>query len=260
MLLAIDIGNTNITCGVFGGGKRVSARPKTFWRIETDRKRKSGHYRRLFSRAFKRQGVKPAGLSAIYVCSVVPGLDGAIAPALKGLTGIRPVFVGKDVSPPIRIKVDKPGEVGADRVVNAVAALRLHKPPLIVVDLGTASTFDYISKDGSYRGGVIAPGIGISAEALFEKTAKLPRIKPGRAERVIGTDTVSAMKSGLYWGFVSLVDGVIEKMKGEIKGNPAVIATGGFSSLVKGASRFIATTDEFLTLKGLNFIYEGERR
>lgn len=253
MLLALDIGNTNITAGVFKGDSL-----KCFRRIKTGRTKTPDEYRRLFLKALKKDGLRASDIDATIVCSVVPRIDRAVASALRGLTKTRPLFVGRDIKPGIRVSTDNPAEVGADRIVNAVAATRLHRPPLIIVDLGTASTFDYIAGDGSYRGGAIAPGIGISAEALFEKTAKLPRIRIRRPQRVIGRDTVSAMESGLYWGSLGLIDGVIERMKREIKGKPAVIATGGFSALIKGRSRFIDEYDEFLTLKGLKFIYEGE--
>lgn len=251
MLLAIDIGNSNIVIGLCGPGGI-----QNHWRINTDRNRTADEYGLTL-----RGLLEPAGAGKIdggIVCSVVPALNGAFREAVEGCCGVRPLFVGDPgVKVGIKIAVDNPSEVGADRIVNAVEAHNRFKSSVIVVDFGTATTFDYVTGEGEYAGGVIAPGIGISAEALFQKTSMLPRVEAARPRGVIGKNTVEAMRSGFFWGFSGLVDGVIDRMMAEARTSPAIIATGGLATAVSGGSRHIKEIDEFLTIKGLIKIHEG---
>lgn len=257
MLLAVDIGNTNITIGVFEDVEGGAL--KAHFRVNTDKKKTSDEYGSLMAGLFSASGLKAAPGGAI-ICSVVPSIDAAFNEALARYFSLRPIVVGTEgVKTGMPVLTDNPLEVGADRIVNAVAAFSIHKCALIVVDFGTAVTFDYVTGKGEYAGGVIAPGINISAEALFEKTAKLPRIEVRKPDRVIGKNTVESMTSGVYWGFVGLVDGIIARMKYEAGPGARVIATGGLAPLVAGTSRFVKEYDEFLTLKGLKIIYEGNR-
>jgi len=253
MLLAIDIGNTNIVIGVFDGGALGS-----HWRLATDTALTASDYaERLKSLAASAAPSVEAITDAI-IASVVPPLDMVFKDAVSEAFGVEPLVVGHGVLPRMPVLTDDPSEVGADRVVNAVAAFDAFKTSLIVVDFGTAVTFDYVTAEGEYAGGVIAPGIAISAEALHEKTAKLPMVATGRISSVIGRNTVDSMRSGIYWGFIGLVDGIIERMINEVGGAPKIIATGGLAPLIIGNSVYITETDEFLTLKGLHIIYEGK--
>ncbi len=248
MLLTIDIGNTNISLGVFEGEELVR-----HWKISSFQ-RPDGEYGAAIKGLFSSSGLDMRGVKGSVICSVVPRLDGVFRKALEGFS---PRIVGADIDAGIPVLVDNPSEVGADRLVNAVAGYNRHGRALIIVDLGTAITFDYVTMKGEYAGGVIAPGIGISSEALFEKTARLPKVGAQRPARVVGTHTADCIRSGLFWGFVGLIDGIIERMLGEVGGDPLVIATGGDAALFAGESRFIKETDEFLTLRGLRIIHEG---
>ncbi|MBI5641931.1 MAG: type III pantothenate kinase [Deltaproteobacteria bacterium] len=252
MLLAIDIGNTNIVLGLFEGDGL-----KAHWRVSADKKRTHDEYGALLISLITR--VSRGAISGSIICSVVPELTPVIKSALKKHLGLEGLIAGEDIPFPIPVLTDNPREVGADRIVNVVAAYREHKTSLIVVDFGTAVTFDYVTTKGEYGGGVIAPGVAISAGALFEKTAKLPKVDVIKPASVIGKNTVSAMQSGIYWGFIGLVDGIIERMMAELKDTPEIAATGGLAPLVAGQSKYVASSDEFLTLKGLKIIYEGKR-
>lgn len=256
MLLAIDIGNTNIVVGVFRGEELVK-----HWRVSTLRQQTADEYGIILLNLFSSYGIKPAEVKGAIVSSVVPSLNKPFKDALLGYFGVTPLIVGEEgVDPLIKVLTDNPSEVGADRIVNAVAAYREYKRPLIVVDFGTAVTFDYINEKGDYSGGVIAPGISISVEALFTKTAKLPRVEVKRPERMVGKNTVESMQAGIFYGFISLVDGIIERMIAEVGTSPKVIATGGLAQIAVGSARYITETDEFLTLKGLMLIYEGNSK
>jgi len=255
LLLAIDIGNTNIAMGAFDGDELAGR-----WSVPSAACSSPDGFATVLRTLFSPAGIEISSLEGCIICSVVPALNGVVRAALGGLIAEPVRIVGDDVEAGVKALVEKPSEVGSDRLVNIVAGFDRYKEALIIVDLGTAATFDVVTPKGEYAGGVIAPGIGISAEALFKKTALLPRVEPERPERVIGTNTVNSIRSGLYWGFVGLVDGIIERMIGELGYAPLVIATGGAASLVTGSSRFVKQCDENLTLKGLRIIYERNTR
>ena len=253
MLLAIDIGNTNIAFGVF----RHDAL-KGNWRLSTEGRKTADEYGALLLSLMGHSGITRHDLKGAIIASVVPQLTPVFKEALSRYFNIEALVVTNE-NCGIPVLTDNPAEVGADRLVNAVAAYSERKKSLIVVDFGTAVTFDYVSEAGEYAGGIIAPGIGISSEALFKKTAKLPRVEPSRPARLIGRNTVESISSGVFYGFISLVDGIIERMMAEAGTGPEVVATGGLAPIVIGESKYVTVADEFLTLKGLRIIYDGKR-
>lgn len=252
MLLALDIGNTNIVAGVFEGDSL-----KAHWRLSSDAGRTSDEYGLTLLGLLAAAGIGKKDIHGAIIASVVPRLTGALTGAVFDYLGCTARVVTHQ-SCLIPVLTDDPSEVGADRLVNAVAAYSVHRRALIVVDFGTAVTFDHVTGKGEYAGGIIAPGIGISSEALFSRTARLPLISPGRPEVLIGKNTADSMRSGLFYGFVGLVDGIIERMITQAGGSPAIVATGGLAPLILGESKHITGSDEFLTLKGLKIIYEGK--
>jgi len=253
-LLAIDIGNTNIVLGLYEG-KRLAAQ----WRIATDHARMPDEYAVLLFDLFARSGQDPDSVQGIVLASVVPPLTGTFVEVSERYFGQRPLVVDAGVRTGVRIRYDSPRDVGADRVVNAVAAFRIYGGPACVVDFGTATTFDAISAEGDYLGGAIAPGLRMAAEALFARTAKLPRIDIARPPRAIGTNTVHAMQSGLLFGYVGLVEGMVARFREELGPDMRVIATGGLAPLIAAETDVIEVVDQELTLKGLRMIWEMNR-
>ena len=251
MLLVIDVGNSNTVLGVYEGEKLLH-----HWRVWTDRQKTSDEYGVLLRNLYDASRFSPRDIKAIIVASVVPPLTPILIDLCDRYFGMTPMVVGPGIKTGISIKMDNPKEVGADRIVNAVAAYAKHKKASIVVDFGTATTFDYVSAEGDYMGGVIAPGVNISAEALFRQASKLPRIEIVKPATVIGKNTVAAMQSGLFYGYVALVDGIIGRIRKELRINPCVIATGGLSREISAESSEIHEIDENLTLEGLRIIYE----
>lgn len=254
MLLVVDVGNTNIVLGVYKGEDLV-----VHWRIATKRDQTADEYGILIQDLFKYTDVDPKSLKAAIISSVVPPVTPILEEMLENYFSLHALQVGPGTKTGVPVLYDNPKEVGADRIVNAVAAYKKYGGPAVVVDFGTATTFDVISSKGEYLGGVIVPGIGISTEALFERAAKLPRIEIAKPKNVIGRDTVSSMQSGIYYGYVSLVDGIIDKIEEELDQEARVIATGGLASLIAKESKKIKEVDPWLTLEGLRLIYERNR-
>lgn len=251
MLLAIDVGNTNTVLGAFDG---TTLRQQ--WRVETSQSRTYDEWGILVRQLFAAVDLDPARVKAIAISSVVPPLGFALEQMAQRYFGVKPLFVGPGVKTGLPILYDNPREVGADRVVNAVAAFHRWKRGLIVVDFGTATTFDAVSARGEYLGGAIAPGISISMEALFLHASKLPRVEFARPPHVVGKNTVASMQSGLVFGYVGLVDGICERMQAELPFPALVVATGGLAPLLAGLSKAITEVDERLTLDGLRLIHE----
>lgn len=251
MLLAIDAGNTNITCGVFRGEELLAQ-----WRLLTEREKSAEAYTSEIRDLFERDGIDLKEIAGVAIASVVPQLDQVLDDVSADCFAVTPLFVDHTTDTGLRIVYDEPANVGADRIVDAVAAVAEYGAPCIVVDFGTATTFNVVNANREYIGGVIAPGIMISAEALFSRAAKLPRVEIAKPNKVIGSSTVGAMQSGLYHGYAGLVDGMLEKMITELDARPRVIATGGHARVIAGASRFIEVVDDTLTLDGLRLIYE----
>ena len=248
MLLAIDLGNTNTVFGVYEGDQLVM-----HWRLSTQKERTVDEYGILLRNLFSLERIDAKRIRRVVIASVVPPLDPVLNEMASAYFAVKPMFVTHE-NAGIPILYDDPREVGADRIVNAVAVLHKYGKPAIVVDFGTATTFDAITAAGEYRGGVIAPGIVISAEALYEHAAKLPRIEIQKPANVIGTSTITSMQSGLVYGYVALVDGIITRMKDELGSTTRVIGTGGQAPFISQETRLIETVDPNLTLDGLQLL------
>ena len=251
MLLTIDVGNTNTVLGVFRGADLIAN-----WRLTTAREQTVDEYGVLTRNLLTLAGLDRNDITGVIISSVVPPVNWTLSEMARVYLGKKALFVEMGVKTGMAVLVDNPAEVGADRIVNGVAAFHLYGGPCIVVDFGTAITFDAISAKGEYLGGVIAPGLGIAAEALFSRAAKLPRVEIKDPGKVIGTNTVTHMQAGLYYGAVDMVDGMLARMKKELGQNAKVVATGGQARLVAKGSKYIEHINELLTLTGLRLIWE----
>src|SRR5215472_13250911 len=253
MLLVLDVGNTNTVLGVYEMGTR---RLVAHWRVATIKTQTIDEYGVLFRNLFAIGKVEVAEVRGIIISSVVPPLDWTLRKVCELYFQLNPLFVEPGIKSGMPVLCDNPAEVGADRIVNGVAAFEKYGGPCVVVDFGTATNFDTVSRKGEWIGGIIAPGIGISAQALFEHTARLPRVDIRRPAKVIGTNTVASIQSGLYFGYQGLVDGILDLLLEELGPETKIVATGGLASLMSEHSRHIQTVDDLLTLDGLRLVWE----
>jgi type III pantothenate kinase len=272
MLLAVDVGNTNTVLGLYrleddpaaaatGTAKADGERPDlaAHWRISTHRAQTVDEYGVFFVNLFEMHGMSPSQVSHIIISSVVPPLDSTLRQVCETYFHVQPLFVEPGIKTGMQVLVDNPTELGADRLADCIAAFERYGGPCIVVDFGTATKFEVISERGEYLGGAIAPGLGLSAEALFSRAARLSRVDIKRPAKVIGTNTVGHLQSGLYYGYIGLVDGLLERIFAELGQKPQVIATGGLARMISADSRYIAKIDDLLTIDGLRILFERNR-
>lgn len=251
MLLVVDIGNTHAVLGIYEKNELIAS-----WRVATDKSKTSDEIGVLLYDLFRLRGITFEEITASIISSVVPTITPNLVSMCREYLGIEPLVIGPGLKTGLNIKYENPKEVGADRIVNAVAGLNLYGGPLIIVDFGTATTFCAIGEKWEYLGGLICPGIGISSEALFDRASKLPKVEILKPDKIIGKNTVSSMQSGLYYGYVSQVDGIIKKMKEEMNWEPKVIFTGGLGNLLAEGCESVDIVNPELTLYGLKIIYE----
>lgn len=256
MILVIDIGNTNTVLGVFNQNELQYE-----WRIQTDRHKTEDEFGILIKSLFEYKGLAFSQISGIIISSVVPPIMQALEKMCQSYFEITPLVVGKEeVDTFLNISYPQPKEIGADRIVNAVGAISLYDAPLIIIDFGTATTFCYVDEQKAYRGGIIAPGIKVSMEALYSKASKLPKIEIEQPENIVGNSTVEAMQSGVYYGYIGQVDGIVSRIKKTAAIQPIVIATGGLAPLIASGSETIDHVETHLTLEGLYIIYEKNNK
>ncbi|PAV28581.1 pantothenate kinase [Virgibacillus profundi] len=252
MLFVLDVGNTNTVLGVFDEDHL-----KHEWRIKTDRHKTEDEFGMLIKSLFDHKGIAFSDITAVIISSVVPPIMFALEKMSKDYFKLEPLIIGKEtVRSFLEMRYPNPQEIGADRIVNAVGAIEQYGAPLIIIDFGTATTFCYVNDNKEYQGGIISPGINISMEALYSKASKLPKIEIQSPNQVIGSSTVEAMQSGVFYGYVGQVDGIVNRIKEDMNIKPTVIATGGLASLIAGESTTIDHVDPHLTLKGLYLIYQ----
>jgi len=254
LVVLVDVGNTNTVFGIYQGDELIES-----FRLSTDTERTADEYGSLLLPLFTRRGVDPTAAEAVVISSVVPPLHLTLDHLARKYFGKKPLFIEPGVRTGMPIRYDNPTEVGADRVVNAVAARERYGAPVIVVDFGTATTFDVVNAAGEYVGGIISPGIMISAEALFAHASRLYRVDVRKPSELIGKNTAGAMQAGIYYGYIGLVDGILERLLAEIPGVKTVVATGGQAELIASGSKYIREVDQMLTLVGLKLIYDKNR-
>jgi type III pantothenate kinase len=258
MLFVLDVGNTNTVLGVYSTDEHGDASRGELlahWRVTSARSQTVDEYGVLFRNLFAMSNIDFGAIRGIVISSVVPPMDSTLRQVCERYFHVKPLFIEPGVKTGMPVHYDNPAEVGADRIVNSVAAFEKFGGPCVVVDFGTATTFDAVSAKGEYLGGVIAPGIGISADALFTRTARLPRVDIRKTPKVIGTNTVGSVQSGLYHGYVGLVDGILERLVGEL-GPASIVATGGLAQLIASGSKYITAVDDLLTLEGMRLIWD----
>jgi type III pantothenate kinase len=251
MLLVMDVGNSHMVLGLYEGDSL-----RANWRIVTTNYKTADELRILLTMLLNQEGVQASEISGACISSVVPQFNQALQEVSREAFGIEPTLVEPGTKTGLKLHNENPKEVGADRIVNAVAAREQHTGPLIVIDFGTATTFDYITENSEYKGGIIVPGIQLSADALFEHCAKLPKVELLIPETVVGRNTVSCIRSGLTYGYADLVDGLVRRISEEMGTDPFVIATGGLATIIAEIASSIDQVDDLLTLKGLKFIHE----
>lgn len=255
MLLVVDVGNTNIVLGVYEGKNLLH-----FWRISTNKNKTSDEFGMFIVNLFQYNKVELEEIEGVIISSVVPTVMYSLEHAISKYIGKRPMVIGPGIKTGINVKIDNPRELGADRIVNAVSALAHYGGPLIIIDFGTATTYDCITAKGEHIGGIICPGIKISGDALWQQAAKLPKVELSKPKHVIGKNTIDALKSGLIYGYIGQVDYLVERLKQEMQEPEAkVIATGGLASMIASESKTIQKTDRLLTLEGLRLIYEKNK-
>jgi type III pantothenate kinase len=259
MLLALDVGNTNVTIGAFidkePNGEKLAGR----WRLRTIHEQTADEWGILIRNLFSLSSLNLADVDGVIISSVVPAVDQPLEAMSERYFGRKPIFVNYLTDLGITVRYDNPREVGADRLVNGVAGFRKYGGPVVVVDLGTTINFDIVSADGVFLGGVICPGIGMSISGLFARTARLPMVDFREPEKLIGSNTVGSITSGLYYGFVGMIDGILERLEGELGPEMKTVATGGQGHMIVKSSRWVKIYEEDLTLEGLRFIWERNR-